>query len=235
MLGTGRPSGTFSTTIYPLVILCNAKPGRAGYAPVSLFRHRWDRGAWARPNGEGRVAWRGEASLGLAFFGSFWGNAKKNKLHLRSINHSPSPYKPSYLHPSHYHPAQPTHHNRPITNPKPLKYAHTLYHLLSHTIKYRSAERPLAIAIQTRPQGKHTLLTASKLTVYWAKNRWMRLKFDKFEQLVGTLAARLKLTCRALISVTISKSMHLRRTLCHCIVRDQRFLPIRAKRWVLSC
>ncbi|CAA9336740.1 MAG: hypothetical protein AVDCRST_MAG56-7682 [uncultured Cytophagales bacterium] len=48
---------------------------------VSSFRHRLYRGAWARPNGEGRVDWRGGASLGLAFFGSFWGNAKKNKLH----------------------------------------------------------------------------------------------------------------------------------------------------------
>ncbi|CAA9255707.1 MAG: hypothetical protein AVDCRST_MAG56-2201, partial [uncultured Cytophagales bacterium] len=37
--------------------------------------------------------------------GSFWGNAKKNKPHLRSINHSPSHYKPSYLQPPHYHPA----------------------------------------------------------------------------------------------------------------------------------
>ncbi|CAA9338668.1 MAG: hypothetical protein AVDCRST_MAG56-7787 [uncultured Cytophagales bacterium] len=46
-----------------------------------MFRHRWYRGAWARPNGEGRVDWRGEASLGLDLFGSFWGNAKKNKLH----------------------------------------------------------------------------------------------------------------------------------------------------------
>ncbi|CAA9237955.1 MAG: hypothetical protein AVDCRST_MAG56-1290, partial [uncultured Cytophagales bacterium] len=55
----------------------------------------WCRGARARPNGEGRVAWRGEASLGLALFGSFWGNAKKNKRHLQIINHSPTHYKPS--------------------------------------------------------------------------------------------------------------------------------------------
>ncbi|CAA9272377.1 MAG: hypothetical protein AVDCRST_MAG56-3143 [uncultured Cytophagales bacterium] len=71
-----------------------------------MFRHRWCRGAWARPNGEGRVAWRGEASLGLDLFGSFWGNAKKNKPHLRIFNQSPS-----YLHPSCYHPPQPTHHH----------------------------------------------------------------------------------------------------------------------------
>ena len=70
--------------------------GPLPYALVSLFRHRWCRGAWARPNGEGRVDWRGEASLGLDLFGSFWGNAKKNKPHLRIINQSPS-YSPPIL------------------------------------------------------------------------------------------------------------------------------------------
>ncbi|CAA9308050.1 MAG: hypothetical protein AVDCRST_MAG56-6045 [uncultured Cytophagales bacterium] len=53
--------------------------------------------------------------MGLDLFGSFWGNAKKNKPHLRMIHESPTLYKPA-----HYHPAQPTphitnHHNRPTT------------------------------------------------------------------------------------------------------------------------
>ncbi|CAA9301128.1 MAG: hypothetical protein AVDCRST_MAG56-5436 [uncultured Cytophagales bacterium] len=64
--------------------------------------------------------------MGLDLFGSFWGNAKKNKPHLRFINQSPSHlhpscYHPSCYHPAHYHPSQPIQHN-----PKPLKYAHTL-------------------------------------------------------------------------------------------------------------
>ncbi|CAA9346257.1 MAG: hypothetical protein AVDCRST_MAG56-8155 [uncultured Cytophagales bacterium] len=69
-----------------------------------MLRHRWYRGGQARPNGEGRVDQRGEASLGLDLFGSFWGNAKKNKDHLRIINQSPI-----------HHPPTTSHYNRPIT------------------------------------------------------------------------------------------------------------------------
>ncbi|CAA9343294.1 MAG: hypothetical protein AVDCRST_MAG56-8017 [uncultured Cytophagales bacterium] len=96
-----------------------------------MFRHRWYRGAWARPNGEGRVDWRGEASLGLDFFGSFWGNAKKNKLHFpqRSTNHQPITNHP-VIRISANHIT--THHNPPLTNPKPLKYAH---HIQASTLE----------------------------------------------------------------------------------------------------
>ncbi len=82
------------------------------YGCVSFPRNRWDRGAWARPNGEGRVDERGDASLGLALFGSFWGNAKKNKPHLRLINPSPIPHLPLTTHPSQ--------------QPFSLKYPHAL-------------------------------------------------------------------------------------------------------------
>ncbi|CAA9318162.1 MAG: hypothetical protein AVDCRST_MAG56-6812 [uncultured Cytophagales bacterium] len=45
--------------------------------------------------------------MGLDLFGSFWGNAKKNKRHFP--HHQPFTI-PLQTILSHYHPAQPTHH-----------------------------------------------------------------------------------------------------------------------------
>ncbi|CAA9345319.1 MAG: hypothetical protein AVDCRST_MAG56-8133 [uncultured Cytophagales bacterium] len=61
----------------------------------------------------GRLRGFGEGSI-IAVSGvcSFWHCPKKNKPHLRSINHSPSLHnQPLTTNPSHYHPSQPTHHS----------------------------------------------------------------------------------------------------------------------------
>ncbi|CAA9265942.1 MAG: hypothetical protein AVDCRST_MAG56-2757 [uncultured Cytophagales bacterium] len=58
-----------------------------------MFRHRWYRGAWARPNGEGRVDWRGGSIIGPSLFWFFLGQCQKEQTPLPAmINQSPIPH-----------------------------------------------------------------------------------------------------------------------------------------------